>query len=150
MIIDDQGKNIVSTLKWDRWNFDFNSHYCDQNLIFVLDRSTGKFVTSNILIELAETINEKYLKIDKRFDIKAFFTDWFVTKKKGNGFVIGSNNDFNKLPSNKKDLIPFIQTSHGVFIRKNVRFFTAVEPVRGTGTITGNCKRFSIHNIPSS
>ena len=80
---------------------------CDQNLIFVLDRSTGKFVTSNILIELAETINEKYLKIDKRFDINTFFTDWFVTEKK-NGFAIGSNDDFNKLPSNKKDLMLFI------------------------------------------
>ena len=53
--------------------------------------------------------------------------------------------------------MPFIQTSHGVFIRKNVRFFTAVEPVRGTvepvrgtGTITDNCKCFTIYNIPSS
>ena len=46
--------------------------------------------------------------------------------------------------------MPFIQTSHGVFIRKNVRFFTAVGPVKGTGTITDNCKRFSIYNIPSS
>ena len=82
--------------------------------------------------------------MDKRFDIKAFFTDCFVTKKKGNGFVIGSNDDFNKLPSNKKDLMPSVQTSHGVFIRKNVCFFTAVEPVRGTRTITDNCKCFSI------
>ena len=82
VIIDDQGKNIVSTLKWERWNFDFNSQNRDQNLIFALDRSTGKFGTSNILIELAETINEKYLKIDKRFDINAFFTNWFVTKKR--------------------------------------------------------------------
>ena len=60
--IDSQGKNIVLTLKWNWWNFNFNSHYCDQNLIFVLDRSTGKFVTSNILIELPKTINKKYLK----------------------------------------------------------------------------------------
>ena len=122
VIIDDQGKNIVSILKWDRWNFDFNSYYRDQNHFFVLDRSTGKFVTSNTLIEPAEAINKKYLKIDKRFDINAFFTNWFITKKKGNGFVIGSNDNFNKLPSNKKDLMPFIQTSHGVYIRKNVRF----------------------------
>ena len=46
--------------------------------------------------------------------------------------------------------MPFIQTSHGVYIPKNVRFFTAVGPVRGTGTITDNCKCFSIYNIPSS
>ena len=88
VIIDNQGKNIVSTLKWDQWNFDFNLHYLRSNLIFVLDRSTGKFVTSNILIELAETINEKYLKIDKRFDINAFFTDWFVTKKNRMGLLL--------------------------------------------------------------
>ena len=58
VIIDNQGKNIVSTLKWDWWNFDFSWHYRDQNLIFVLDHSTEKFVTSNLLIELAETINK--------------------------------------------------------------------------------------------
>ena len=58
VIIDDQGKNIVSTLKWDWWNFDFSWDYRDQNLIFVLDSSTGKFVTSSFLIELAETINK--------------------------------------------------------------------------------------------
>ena len=44
----------------------------------------------------------------------------------------------------------FIQTSHGVFIQKNVRFFTAVVAVRGNGTITDNCKCFSIHDILSS
>ena len=27
VIVDNQGKNIVSTLKWDQWNFDFNLHY---------------------------------------------------------------------------------------------------------------------------
>ena len=62
VIIDDQGKNIASILKWDRWNFDFNSYYRDQNHFFVLDRSTGKFVTSNTLIEPAEAINKKILK----------------------------------------------------------------------------------------
>ena len=44
----------------------------------------------------------------------------------------------------------FIQTSHGVFIHKNVRFFTAVGPVRGNGTITDNCNCFSIYDILSS
>ena len=72
VIIEYQGKNIVSTLKWDWWNFDFNLHYRDQNLIFVLDRSTGKFATSVILIALGETINKKSLNIDKRSDINCF------------------------------------------------------------------------------
>ena len=46
--------------------------------------------------------------------------------------------------------MPLMQTSHGVCIRKKVRFFAAVGPVRRTGTITDNCKHFSIYKIPSS
>ena len=34
VIIDNQGKNIVSTLKWDQWNFDFNLHYLRSKCYF--------------------------------------------------------------------------------------------------------------------
>ena len=38
VVIDDQNKNIVSSMNWKRYLFDFDSHYSDQNLIFVYDQ----------------------------------------------------------------------------------------------------------------
>ena len=46
--------------------------------------------------------------------------------------------------------MPLMQTSHGVCIRKKVRFFATVGQVRRTGTVTDNCKHFPIYKIPSS
>ena len=45
VVIDDQN-NIVSSMNWKRYLFDFDSHYCDQNLIFVYDQKRNKFLTS--------------------------------------------------------------------------------------------------------
>ena len=43
VIIDDQNKKFVCDLNWKQYIFDFDTHYCDQNLIFVFDYSTGTF-----------------------------------------------------------------------------------------------------------
>ena len=80
VIIDDQNENIVCNLNWNRYPFDFDAVYRDQNLIFVFDHST--FLTSDILIKPATIVNNEYLRYGKNFDINAFFTDWLVSKKR--------------------------------------------------------------------
>ena len=62
--------------------FDFDARYCDQNLIFVFDHSTRTFLTSDIFIKAATIVNNEYLRYGKKFDINAFFTDWFLSKKR--------------------------------------------------------------------
>ena len=83
VIIDDQNERIVCNLNWKRYLFDFDARYRDQNLIFVFDHSTRTFLTSDIFIKAATIVNNEYLRYGKNFDINAFFTDWFVFKKKG-------------------------------------------------------------------
>ena len=65
--------------------FDFDARYRDQNFIFVFDHSTRTFLTSDIFIKPATIVSNEYLRYGKNFDINSFFTDWFVSKKKGNG-----------------------------------------------------------------
>ena len=43
VVIDDQNKNIVSSMNWKRYLFGFDSHYHDQNVIFVYDQKRNKF-----------------------------------------------------------------------------------------------------------
>ena len=40
--------------------------------------------------------------------------------KKGDGVVIGNYEDYKKLPTNKKYLMPLIQTNNGFYIRRGV------------------------------
>ena len=81
-VIGDQNKNIICNLNWKRYLFDFDACYHDQNLIFVFDLSTETFLSSHIFIKAATIVNDEYLRYGKNFDINAFFTDWFVFKKK--------------------------------------------------------------------
>ena len=37
-------------------------------------------------------------------------------KKKGNGVVIGNYEDYQKVPGNKKYLMPLIKTNNGLYI----------------------------------
>ena len=74
---------IVCNLNWKQYLFNFDARYRDQNLIFVFDQSTRTFSTSDIFIKAATIVNNKYLRYGKNFDINDFFTDWFVSKKKG-------------------------------------------------------------------
>ena len=81
VIIDDQNQNIVCNLNWKRYLFYFDARYCDLNLIFVFDSSTKLFLTSAIFIKTVTIVNNKFFIYCKNFDINAFFTDWFVSKK---------------------------------------------------------------------
>ena len=105
VVIDEQNKNNVCNLNWKRYLFDFDAHYRDLNLIFVFDHSTKTFLINDIFIKDATIVNNEYLRYGKNFDINPFFTDWFVSKKE-NGVVIGSYEDYQKLPANKKYLMP--------------------------------------------
>ena len=82
VVIDNQNKNIVCNLNWKRYLFDFDARYRDLNLIFVFDHSTKTFLTSDIFITAATIVNNKYLRYGKNFDTNAFFTDWFLSKKR--------------------------------------------------------------------
>ena len=46
--------------------------------------------------------------------------------------------------------MPFLETSHGICIRKNACFFTTVGAVRGSNTVTDNCKHYITYAIPTS
>ena len=62
VVIDDQNKNIVSSMNWKRYLFDFDPHYRDQNLIFVYDQNQKKFLTNEIFVKIANIINDDYLR----------------------------------------------------------------------------------------
>ena len=66
VVIDDQYKNVVCNLNWQRYLFDFDARYGNLNLIFVFDSSTKTLLTSYIFIKLV------------------------CVQKKGNGVVIGN------------------------------------------------------------
>ena len=83
VVIDDQNKNNVFHLNWKQYLFDFDARYRDLNLIFVFNQSIRTFLTSDIFTKAATIVNEEYLRYGKKFDINAFFTNWFVSKKKG-------------------------------------------------------------------
>ena len=83
VIIDDQNERIVCNLNWKRYLFDFDARYRHQNLSFVFDQSTRTFLTSDIFIKAATIVNNKYFRYGKNFDINAFFTNWFLSKKNG-------------------------------------------------------------------
>ena len=113
----DQNKNIVCNLNWKRCLFYFDARYRDLNLIFIFESSTKTFLTSDIFIKAATIVTNEYLRYGKNFDVNAFFTDWFVSKKKGNGVVIDNYEDYQKLPANKKYLMLLMQTNNGLYIR---------------------------------
>ena len=39
VVLDNQNEHIVSSMNWKRYPFDFDSHYRDQNLIFVYNQN---------------------------------------------------------------------------------------------------------------
>ena len=78
-------------------------------------------------MKAATIVNDEYLRYGKNFDINAFFTDWFVSKKKGNGVVIHNYEDYQKLPTNKKYLMPLIQTNNGLYINRGAICFTRLK-----------------------
>ena len=70
-------------MNWKRYLFDFDASYRDVNLIFVFNQSTRPFLISDIFIKAATIVNDRYLRYGKNLDTKAFFADWFLSKKRG-------------------------------------------------------------------
>ena len=104
-------------------------------------------MTSDIFIKAATIVNDEYLRYGKNFDINAFFIDWFVSKKKGNEVVIGNYEDYQKLPANKKYLMPLIHTSKGLYIRRGAIFFTCLKEFKN-GTFINKRQHFRTITIP--
>ena len=70
-------------MNWKRYLFDFDARYRYVNLIFVFNQSTRAFLISDIFIKAATIVNDRYLRYGKNLDTKAFFADWFLSKKRG-------------------------------------------------------------------
>ena len=62
--------------------------------------------------------------------------------KKGNGVVISNYEDYQKLPANKKHLMPLIQTNNRPYICRGVIFFTCLKEFKGTDTIIHKSETF--------
>ena len=56
VFIVDQNKNIVSSMNWKQYIFDFDLRYRDQKLIFVYDQNQNKFLTNEIFPKIANII----------------------------------------------------------------------------------------------
>ena len=69
VFIVDQNKNIVSSMNWKQYIFDFDLRYRDQKLIFVYDQNQNKFLTNEIFPKIANIINDNYLRYGKNIDI---------------------------------------------------------------------------------
>ena len=91
--IDDQNKNIVSSMNWKRYLFDFDSHYRDQNLIFVYDQKRNKFLTNELFVKIAIIINDDYLRYGKNFNMNDIFNEW-AAKTDNNKLFIGTLADY--------------------------------------------------------
>ena len=55
-------------MNWKRYLFDFDSHYRNQNLIFVYDQKRNKFLTNEFFFKIAN-INADDLRYGKNINI---------------------------------------------------------------------------------
>ena len=91
--IDGQNKNIVSSMNWKRYLFDFDSHYRNQNLIFVYDQKRNKFLTNELFVKTANIINDDYLRYGKNNNVNDIFNEW-AAKTDNNKLFIGNLADY--------------------------------------------------------
>ena len=66
------------------------------------------------------------------YDINRIFVDFFLIKKKrkGNSYVIGSPEDVDKIPPQRRYLMPLIQTHGRLILRNHVKIYTATQNLR--------------------
>ena len=69
-------------------------------------------------------------------------------QKKGNGVVIGNYEDYQKLPGNKKYLMPLIKTNNRLYIHWGTIFFTCLREFKGADTIIHKSQHFRTITIP--
>ena len=89
-------------MNWKRYLFDFDSHYRDQNLIFVYDHKCNKFLTNEIFVKIAK-IKDYYLIHGKNMNINDIFNEW-AAKTDNNKLDIGDLFDDQKLNLDKKNI----------------------------------------------
>ena len=63
-------------MNWKLYLFDFDSHYRDQNLIFVYNKKRNKSLTNEIFVKIGNIINDDYLRYAKNININAIFNEW--------------------------------------------------------------------------
>ena len=140
VVIDDQNKNIVSSMNWKRYLFDFDSHYRDQNLIFVYDQKRNKFLTNEIFVKIANIINDDYLRFARNIHINDTFNEW-AAKTDNNKLVIGNLADYKKLNLDEKGLMPLVQFNNRLFICSDIEFYTCIKDLRGmTNSMLEKCQ----------
>ena len=88
-------------MNWKRYLFYFDSHYRDQNLIFVYDQKGKKFLTNEIFVKIANIINDDYLRYGKNHNINDIFNEW-VAKTDNKKLVISNLFDYQKLNLDEK------------------------------------------------
>ena len=124
-IIDDHDKDIVSSMNWKRYLFDFDSHYRDQNLNFVYNQKRNKFLANEIFVKIANIINDDYLRYGKSININDIFNEW-TAKTDNNKLVIGNLADYQKLNLDEKMLMTLVQFNNTLFICSGIEFYNCI------------------------
>ena len=70
----------------------------------------------------------------------------YPREKQGNGVAIGSYEDYQKLPANKKYLMPLIQTNNRFYICQGAFFFTCLKVFK-TGKFINRRQHFRTNTI---
>ena len=122
-IIDDQNKDIVTSMNWKRYLFEFDSHYRDQKLTFVYNQKRNKFLANEIFVKIANIINDDYLRYGKNININDIFNEW-TSKTDNNKLVIGNPADYQKLNLDEKMLMTLVQFNNRLFIRSGIEFYS--------------------------
>ena len=99
-----------------------NAIFRDRNSVFVEDRKTNKWYGTNADTFLEATNYAITRKGD--FNAADFFWDYYVVRKKGNGYVVGSEDEYKKLPNHQKHLMSiYIRTKSIIVLLRDVDFF---------------------------
>ena len=118
-------------MNWKRYLFDFNSHYRDQNLIFVYDKKRSKFFTNEIFVKIANIINDNYLSYGEDINTNDMFNEW-TARTDNNKPVLGNLADYEELNLDEKTLTWLVQFNIAFFIRRGREFYTSLKDLRGT------------------
>ena len=99
-----------------------NAMFRDRNSIFVKDRRTNKWYGMNADVFLEAT--NYAITRKSSFSATEFFRDYYVVRKKGNGYVVGSEDEYKKLPRHQKHLMPiYIRIKTIIVLLRDIDFF---------------------------
>ena len=127
-------------MNWKRYLFDFDSHYRDQNLIFIFNQKRSKFLTNEIFVKIANIINDDQLRFGKNIHINDTFNEW-AAKTDSNKLVISNLADYKKLNLDEKVLLLLVQLNNRLFICNGIEFYTCIKDLRGmTNSMLAKCQ----------